>query len=169
MQRRSFFQRAFSGIWAFFTSGRARAQGVQLEAFHELASVVLPSALGRASTDKIADDFVQWFGNYKPGAEISSGYGHPRTQVMGPNPSVSYADQIRALGSSVTRETIEKALENAKIDRIPQRPNGKHVAADLLAYFYGSSAGEDFLYNAAIKRDDCRGLDTSGKRPASLA
>jgi hypothetical protein len=169
MQRRSFFQRGFSSVVAFFASRRAWAQGVELVAFHQLASVVLPSSLGKTSTDKIADDFLRWFRDYKPGAEISSGYGHPRTQVMAPNPSASYADQIRLLGSPVTREAVEKALENAKIDRIPQRPDGKHVAADLLSYFYGSSQGEDFLYNAAIKRYDCRGLDTSGKRPASLS
>jgi hypothetical protein len=168
MQRRSFFRRGFSGIVAFFASRKARAQGVQLETVHELASVVLPSPLGRKNTDKVVEDFVRWFRDYQPGAEISSGYGHPRTQVIGPNPSTNYADQIRALGSPITREAVEKALESAKIDRIPQRPNGKHVAADLLAYFYGSSEGEDFLYNAAIKRYDCRGLDTSGKRPASL-
>jgi len=169
MQRRSFFQRAFSGIVAFFASRRARAQGVRLESFHELARVVLPSSLSPASTDKIADDFVRWFRDYKAGAEISGGYGHPRTQVTGPDPSTNYADQMRALGSPVTRDAVEKALANAKIDRIPPRPDGKHVAADLLAYFYGSSDGEDFLYNAAIRRYECRGLDTSGKRPASLS
>lgn len=168
MQRRSFFQRGLSGILAFFASRRARAQAADLERFQELGSVVLPSSLGRKKTDKIAGDFVQWFRDYKPGAEISSGYGHPATHVIGPNPSANYAEQLRALGSPITRDAVEKALENAKIDRLPQRPNGKHVAADLIAYFYGSSEGEDFLYNAAIKRYECRGLDTSGKRPASL-
>ena len=54
------------------------------------------------------------------------------------------------------------------IDRIPQRPNGKHVAADLLSFFYGSSEGEDFLYGVAIRRDDCRGLADSAQRPARL-
>jgi hypothetical protein len=168
MQRRSFFQRGFSGIFGFLASRKARAQGVDRESLHQLAFIVLPSSLGRAGTDKIADDFVRWFGDYKPGAEISSGYGHPRTQVIGSNPSTSYAGQLRALGSPITRESVEKALENAKVDRIPPRPNGKHIAADMLAYFYGSSEGEDFVYNAAIKRNECRGLDTSSKRPASL-
>lgn len=168
MQRRSFFQTVFSGVLAFLEARRARAQGVPLEAFHELAGVVLPSSLGRERAEKIADNFVQWIRDYKPGAQIASGYGHPRTQVMGPNPSAHYAEQMNALGSPITRESVAKALEEAKVDRIPQAPNGKHVAADLLAFFYGSSDGEDFLYNAAIKRDDCRGLGDSGKRPARL-
>jgi hypothetical protein len=37
-----------------------------------------------------------------------------------------------------------------------------------MSFFYTSSAGEDFLYNAAIRREDCRGLANSGKRPAPL-
>ena len=134
----------------------------------ELAAVVLPASLGRARTDKIAAEFVVWIRDYKAGAEISSGYGNPRTQVIGPNPSAHYADQLSALGSPIAREAVEKALADAKVDRIPQRPNGKNVAADLIAFFFNSAEGEDFLYNAAIKRDDCRGLGDSGKRPAKV-
>jgi hypothetical protein len=52
---------------------------------------------------------------------------------------------------------------------IPRRPNGKHVAADLMAYFYNSSDGIDFCYNAAINIKDCRGLESSIKRPAPLS
>lgn len=168
MERRGFFKRTFSAIFALVAPRWARAQGVDLSAIHELASVVLPASLGRTRTDKIADDFVRWFRDYKPGAEVASGYGNPRTQVLGPNPSAQYAGQMLALGSPITREGVEKALEAAKIDRIPQRPNGKYIAADLLAYFYGSPEGEDFLYGVAIKRDNCRGLDTSAKRPPAL-
>ena len=40
--------------------------------------------------------------------------------------------------------------------------------ADLLAFFYNSAEGEDFLYGVAIKRDDCRGLEHSTDRPARL-
>jgi hypothetical protein len=170
MQRRGFFKRTFSGLLAFIG---ARGQAVQLEDLHDLASVVLPASLGRPRTDKIADDFVRWFTDYKSGAEVSSGYGNPRTQVIGPNPSTHYAGQLNQLAlakldGAAKRAAIEKALEDGKIDRIPQRPNGKHVAADLLAYFYGSAEGEDFLYGVAIKRDDCRGLGDSGKRPPRL-
>jgi hypothetical protein len=170
MERRGFFKRAFSGLLALVG---LRAQSARLEDFHDLASVVLPASLGRSRTDSIADDFVRWFREYKDGAQVSSGYGFPRTQVIGPNPSTNYAEQLNQLNlakldAAAKRTAVEKALEAAKIDRIPQRPNGKHVAADLLAYFYGSADGEDFLYGVAIKRDDCRGLADSGKRPARL-
>jgi hypothetical protein len=158
-----------AGVSAFFAARRAKAQEVRLESVHELAAVVLPSSLGKEHTDKIADDFVRWFRDYKSGAQIASGYGHPRTQVTGPNPAANYPAQMQALGSPITREAVEGALQAANIARIPSRPGGKHIAADLLAYFYGSSTGEDFLYNAAIKRDDCRGLSSSAQRPARLS
>jgi hypothetical protein len=170
MERRGFFKRTFSGLLALVG---IRAQEVRVEEFHDLASVVLPASLGRSRTDQIADNFVRWFRDYKAGAEVSSGYGFPRTQVTAPNPSTHYVEQLRQLDLTkldvaAKRAAVANALEAAKIERIPQRPNGKHVAADLLAYFYGSADGEDFLYGVAIKRDDCRGLADSGKRPARL-
>ncbi len=103
MERRGFFKRTFSAIVTLAAPRWARAQSVDRNAVHELAAVVLPQSLGRARTDKIADGFMQWFGDYKVGAEIGSGYGNPRTQVTGPNPSTHYADQMRALGSPITR------------------------------------------------------------------
>ena len=168
MKRRNFIRRVFAAAIALFIPRRARAQ--QMEApMRELAALVLPTSLGRARTDKIAADFLHWIFDYKPGAEISSGYGSPRTQVVGPNPSAQYADQLNALGSPMAREAIEKALANAMVDRIPPRPNGKHVAADLVAFFFGSAEGEDFLHGVAISRDDCRGLGSSGQRPVRLS
>jgi hypothetical protein len=168
MERRGFFRRTFSGLLALIG---LRAQEVRLEEFHELAGVVLPASLGRSRIDQIVDEFVLWFRDYKAGAEISSGYGNPRAQVIPANPSAHYPEQLKRLelekfDAAGKRAAVEKALAEAKIDRIPQRPNGGHVAADLLAYFYGSAGGEDFLYGVAIKRDDCRGLADSGKRPA---
>jgi hypothetical protein len=157
MKRRNFFVMA-----ALFAPRWARAQEVA-PAIRELARIVLP---GGVDSGKVAASFVQWIRDYKAGAEIASGYGNPRTQVVGPNPSTNYAEQLSALGSPMTRTAVETAL--AQFDRIPQRPNGKHVAADLLAYFYGSPEGEDFLYGVAIKRDDCRGLANSTQRPPKV-
>jgi hypothetical protein len=167
MQRRKFVKTVSSAALALAVR-RAGAQGIRAEAVRELAVVVLPASLGKPGAEKVADAFVHWIAGYRPGAEISSGYGHPRTQVTRDNPSVNYAEQLSALGSPVTREAVEKALEAAKISQIPRRPDGRHVAADLLAYFYGSSQGEDFLYGRAIRRDDCRGLASSGQRPPAL-
>ena len=155
-------RRHFLTIAAIFAPRWARAQEVS-PAIHDLAKVVLPT---KVDSKKVADDFVKWIREYRAGAEVASGYGNPRTQSLPANPSVNYAEQLRALGSPITRAAVETAL--ASFDRLPQRPNGKHVAADLLAFFYNSADGEDFLYGVAIKRDDCRGLGNSTDRPARL-
>ena len=170
MQRRGFFQRTFSALLAL-TGLKAQSTPSQ---FRDLAGVVLPTSLGRARKDKIADDFASWLRDYKPGAEIASGYGNPRTQVIGANPETHYAEQLNQLGlgkldAAQKRAAVEKALADAKMDRIPQRPNGRHVASDLLAFFYNSADGEDFLYGVAIRRDDCRGLANSAKRPEKVS
>lgn len=155
-------RRNFLAIAAMFAPRWARAQEVA-PSIRELAKIVLPAE----TAAKTADQFIEWIRDYKPGAEIASGYGNPRTQVTPANPSVNYPGQLRALGSPITRAAVESAL--ASIDRIPQRPNGKHVAADLLSFFYNSADGEDYLYGVAIKRDECRGLASSTERPARLA
>ena len=168
MRRRSFFQRIPLAVAALVAPRWARTQQMD-QPIRELASVVLPASLGRERTDKVAADFLVWIRDYKPGAEVSSGYGHPRTQVVGASPAARYAEQLSALGSPIARDAVEKALAELKVDRIPPRPNGRHVASDLLAFFFASSDGEDLLYDAAIRRDDCRGLESSAKRPARLS
>ncbi len=143
----------------------ARAQSIDPKAMGELAAVVLPESLGRKRTDKAAADFLKWIAEYKEGVNIAAGYGHPRTQTVPPNPSKNYAAQLGAFNGAITKESVAAALDKAKIDRIPNRPNGRHVATDLIAYFYSSPDGEDFLYGVEIKRGDCRALSTSGQRP----
>ena len=106
--------------------------------------------------------------NSTEGVNTSSGYGNPRTQTVPPNPSKNYAAQLAAFNGVITRESVAAALDQAKIDRIPNRPNGRHVASDLIAYFYSSADGEDFLYGVEIKRDDCRGLANSTQRPKRI-
>ncbi|GEM_PF-2018312 len=168
MRRRGFFQRILAAIAAVVAPGRARAQRLD-SGLRELANVVLPASLGRARIEQVAADFLVWIRDYRAGAEMPSGYGHPRTQVTPPDPSAHYAGQLAALGSPMTRESVERAIADAKVDRIPQRPDGRHVAADLLAFFFNSSLGEDFLYDAKIRRDDCRGLANSAKRPEKFS
>ena len=168
MKRRNFFQRLLAATAALVAPRWARSQ--QLDSrLRELAAVVLPASMGRAHVDQVTAAFAVWIREYRAGAEIASGYGHPRTQVTPPNPSAHYAEQLAAMGSPITREAVERAIADAKIDRIPQRPNGRHVATDLLAFFFNSSTGEDFLYNAKIRRDDCRGLADSAKRPEKFS
>src|SRR6201995_1510929 len=101
MKRRNFFAMA-----AMFAPRWARAQEIA-PAINELAKIVLPA---KVDSQKVADGFLKWVRDYKPGAEIASGYGNPRTQAVGANPSTHYAEQLAALGSPITRTALEAAL-----------------------------------------------------------
>jgi hypothetical protein len=182
MQRRPFLKWLFSVLAALRLPRWARAGTVAAadeKALEELGSVVLPESLGRARTDKIAADFATWIRGYKAGAETNTGYGVTRIQPLPADPSAHYAEQLAALDkaaetkgapfarldAAAKRALVGAAIDEAKVERIPPRPNGRHVAADMLAFFYNSSDGQDYLYGVAIKRDDCRGLANSGERP----
>ncbi len=190
MQRRSFFKWMFSTAIPFLVPewARARFKSFSLDeippdeatALRELAAVVLPASLDRAGTDAAADDFAKWIRDYQPGADTDHGYGRTRIQGLPPNPSTHYAGQLRQLDAAALakgqpfakldrgaqRSIVESALQEAKVDRIPPRPNGQHVASDLMSHFFHSSHGDDLLYAATIQSDDCRGLPSSGARPA---
>ena len=181
--------RIFKSVLAILTGGVRGAWGQTGElsandvaALRELGSVVLPASLGRPRTDQIVGRFADWVRGYRAGADAGYGYGSPRLQVVPPNPSAKYGEQLRQIDATALakgapfakldpasrRAIVTSALEQAGIDQLPQRPNGRHVAADLMAYFFNSSACEDLLYGAAIHRDDCRGLANSGERPEPL-
>lgn len=188
MLRRNFFRWLCTTVIPFFIPRFSRAQAGSLSdsdtpMLLEVAAMVLPSSLGRARTDEVGKQFIGWTRGYKAGADAGYGYGFPKVEVLAANPAANYPDQLRALETAATtkggrfasldagakREIIADSLQQAKLDRIPQRPNGQHVAADLLAFFYNSANGQDFLYGVAIKRDDCRGLASSAQRPQSLS
>lgn len=171
MLRRQFFRLA-AAVAPAWLPARLWAQSISAEGLRELAAVVLPPGLGRKGTDAIADDFLKWIREYRDGAYMASGYGHPRTHTVPANPSRAYSTQLAALSAAFAksdkRAAVEASLSEAKSERIPQRPDGRHVAADLLAHFYSSPAGEDYLYGLAIRRDDCRGLANSAARPGKV-
>ncbi len=186
MLRRRFFQWILSS--SVFLPRWTRAQAAGLDPadsplLREVALVVLPASLTPGRVTEISAQFQQWIRDYRAGADAGYGYGHPKPRVLGPNPSAHYSEQLHELnaaavqkrvpfaqlGDSDKRDLIKVALTKAGVDSLPSQPNGRHLAADLMSFFYNSSVGEDFLYNAAIKREDCRGLASSGKRPAPLS
>jgi hypothetical protein len=189
MQRRTFFKWIGSTAIPFVVPRWARAQrgpftGQSASTLREMADAVLPASLGARGIDEAVSEFTQWLRSYKAGAEMSAGYGFTKIQVVPPDPSIHYAAQLDELEGAARskhgtpfakldvggkREIVQSALAAANVDAIPRRPNGKHVAADLLGFFFFiSSDAHDFLYNAAIKRDECRGLASSGQRPAPV-
>jgi len=142
-----------------------------------LADTVLPSDADRKAA---LAGFVAWIDNYREGADTDHGYGTTRIRATGPSPARNYAAQLAALDSAARsmgapgfakapldqrRGIVEAAIAGAKIDRLPSRPTGGHIAADLMGHYFNSSAANDLCYRAQIHRDACRGLAGSELAP----
>jgi hypothetical protein len=163
-----------------FSSVRAWAQSAGFPANQEstlrtLAVVVLPAELGAAGIDRTTNAFVAWVRNYRAGAEMDHGYGNTRLRSKAGSPAGAYLLHLEALQPALAagdpqshRAAVTAALEQAKINDLPRTPDGRHVAADLMAFYFRSSDANDLCYRAAIGRDLCRGLDGSEQAPAPL-
>lgn len=153
-------------------------------AVRSVARAVLPASLGPARLSEVADRFLAWVSGYREGAELDHGYGHTKLRSTGASPAAAYAAQVAALDAAARAEgasgfaalaeerqrgLVEAALATAGIEDLPDRPDGRHVAADLLAFYFRSAEANDLCHGAAIGRDDCRGLAGSDQRPAPLA
>jgi hypothetical protein len=143
--------------------------GDQGPALRALAAVVLPSELGPRNLESTVAAFERWVRQYRPGAEMDHGYGVTRLRSKPPSPAPAYLEQLRALrltgDEPSDRATVETALEAAQIAALPRSPDGKHVATDLMAFFFHSSEANDLCYRAQIGRDLCRGLAGSDREP----
>jgi Gluconate 2-dehydrogenase subunit 3 len=145
-----------------------------------LADVVLPQEIGTAGHDAVVASFVAWTREYRAGADMDHGYGVTRVRRLPASPAGHYAAQLEALDRDARargrgfadlarderRAIVEAAIGAAKVERLPARPDGGHVATDLMGFFFNSIDGNDLCYRAAIGRDTCRGLDGSSERPA---
>lgn len=186
MQRRTLFKSLGSNLALGFLPRWCRAQLTpvgQPISYLDIAVVALPESLGPERTAVTVTGFETWLKEYKADVDAGYGYGYPRSTVTGPNPSAGYPAQLKLLDAAATakggrfaalsladrRSILQEALLAAGATSIPHRPNGRHVVSDLMAYFYNSSNGIDFCYDAAIRMADCRGLEASAKRPAKLS
>jgi hypothetical protein len=163
-----------------FAALRAWAQtasfpGKQMPALRDLAAVVLPTELGRAGTDRVAEQFERWVREYRPGADMDHGYGFTRVRSKPQSPAPVYLTQLEALSDAVAngdaaskRKAVEDALEQAGIKDLPRSPDGKHLIADLMSFYFHGSDANDLCYRAAIRRDSCRGLEGSNNPPPPL-
>jgi hypothetical protein len=153
------------------------------ELLRAVAAAVLPRSLGRERTDAIANGLLSWLRGYRAGADRGHGYGVTRLATAPASPAAGYPLQLAALeraareGGSTgfgglaaddQRTLLDAALQAARVERLPDRPDGRHVAADLMAFFFRSSEANDLCYRAEIGRDTCRGLADSAEAPRSL-
>jgi hypothetical protein len=149
MQRRTLIQSLIAAVplkglrlWA----QTATFPGPHLSTLKELAATVLPEALGAKGTEAVATQFVRWVREYRVGAEMQAGYGYPDAR----------------------REKIAAALTEAGVTNLPNSPDGKHVASDLMSLYFMSPDANDRAYGARIGKDQCRGLKTSAAVPPPL-
>ena len=144
-------------------------------ALRTLAKVTLPSALGADGAEDVAESFLRWIAGYRAGAEMSPGYGVPRLRRTPDLDISTYRPQLQSLregmdseDSAAVKARIRDSLEAAGIEALPSRPDGRHVIADLLSYYLGSSEARDLCYQAEIRRHTCPGLAGMDERPAPL-
>lgn len=149
----------------------------------EVASTVLPSSLGAEKIAGLVDRFLAWGREYEEGVALNHGYGDPQLVKSGPSPVPDYVAQLAAIDAAAKgrggrfstlpletrREILSGVLAAAKVDAMPSRPMGRHVVADLMAFYFRSSEANDLAYRARIGRQQCRSLDLTTRRPAPLA
>ena len=179
MRRRSLIQNLFA--WICFKNSRLSAQpsifpGKHESTLKELAATVLPESLGKSGSDAVVAQFVQWVQEYRPGAEMQTGYGFTRVRYKPPSPASRYLTQLDQLASealahngvSARRLKIAQALQAANVQDLTSLPNGAHVASDLMTFYFQSTEANDCAYLANVGKDQCRGLKNSGKMPTAF-
>src|SRR5262249_24595545 len=142
-----------------------------------LAELVLPAEADRAAA---LAAFIAWIDRYREGADTDHGYGVTRVRAPGPSPARNYPAQMAALDAaaraagaagfaaasvSQRRAIVETAIAGAKVERLPARPTGAHIATDLMGHYFNSSVANDLCYRAPIGRDACRRVAGSEGRP----
>lgn len=174
MLRRTYLQK-LSGLLSLFALPPFKVFGQhhtfdvkERRTLNEVASIVLPSALGKHGAETIAANFEEYVRGYRANADTDHGYGFTHVVPKPPSPAAKYAKQLAALPWPLTRADIEGALEQAGVKDLPRVPDGKSVISDVMAFYFRSSEANDLCYSAAIGRDQCRGLAGSDKAPTAL-
>ena len=187
MKRRTLLQLLVSTIGALSARIGLGAQtpswsSVDAERIRVLADVVLPREIGSDGRARIVTNFLTWLQEYRAGVDTDHGYGFPRLRRTASSPAAKYPLQLDALEAEARKRghefkdstpadqhaIVEASIAAAKIERLPSRPDGGHIATDLMAFFFHSVEANDLCYRARIGRDTCRALDGSSDRPAPL-
>ncbi|MEP7116147.1 MAG: hypothetical protein ABI880_01090 [Acidobacteriota bacterium] len=184
MQRRTMLQTALAVVaWRPFGSrvaAQAPLDDAHLPHVVTLAGAVLPQEIGAAAQRAAADQFLRWVRDYRAGAERDHGYGVTGLRIAPPSPAANYVAELadldrRAGGDLATLALVEQqrvvsdAIAAAGVKDLPGRPNGGHVATDLMSHYFHSPAANDLAYRRAIGRDACRDLSGSDRRPPVLS
>jgi hypothetical protein len=66
------------------------------------------------------------------------------------------------------QRAVIEAVVAAGVKDLPARPDGGHIATDMMAHYFNSPDANDLAYGRLIGRFACRGLRESDKRPPAL-
>jgi hypothetical protein len=188
MKRRTVLQLLVTTLGALASRTGLRAQAVSVshadaDRIRVLGDVVLPQEIGTERRAQVVAGFLAWLQDYRPNVDTDHGYGFPRLRRTAPSPAPKYPAQLDALdaearkrGRADFRDTtrdlqhaiVEASIAAAKIERLPIRPDGGHIATDLMGFFFHSVEANDLCYRVRIGRDTCRTLTGSDDRPAGL-
>ena len=152
---------------------------------HAIGEVVLPASIGAQARRAAVDKFVGWVRNYKAGVDRGHGYGASTLSApTGPSPALQYPAQFAALDAQASslgaasfaalpldqrRAVVEAVLNTPQpVNRLPARPTGANLIADVMGFYFTGAEGYNLAYNAEINRDSCRSLDGSDRAPAPL-
>ena len=78
-------------------AGRGGTTGPRSTRLRAVTGAILPAGLGDAGLGAAMNNFTTWVAGYKAGAEMSAGYGLTQVQVVPPNPSSRYHEQLADL------------------------------------------------------------------------
>jgi hypothetical protein len=142
-----------------------------------LGEAVLPSELGAFESGAAVDRFQRWISGYRENAELVHGYGTSKLEQSGPTPATRWAAQLDRLEAKRfselsldrRREMIRADLAALQVDRLGAVGRAPHVAVALLAHFYASPEATDLCYEAKIRKQTCRPLASSSRKPLPLA
>ncbi len=188
MKRRVFVQLAATAVLApldrvVWAGEEAILPAASVETLRALAPVVLPASLGRRAVALLTDRFLARLQRHRGGVEQDYAYGHPVLGRTAESPAPRYVEQLAALerdaaergqafgrlAPDAKRAVIERAWRQAKVEDLPERPDGGHVASDLMAFYFQSSEANDYCYLAEIGREQSRPLSAITVRPRPLA
>lgn len=183
IQRRTMLQSALAVVaWRPFAP-KAAAQApfgeAHLPRLVALAGAVLPQEIGAEGQRTAVDQFLRWVRDYRAGAERDHGYGVTAIRTTPASPAEKYVAALddldrRAGGTFATltraerQRVVVEAITAAGVRDLPARPNGGHVATDLMSHYFNSPPANDLAYGRLIGRDACRDLKGSDERPAAL-
>jgi hypothetical protein len=183
MHRRSLLQLLGSAAAALpWRPTLAQAQASPLDeasvqTLRMIAPAVLPSEIGAKGADRVVDEFLAWLRGHRAGADMGFGYGILRKRVTPAIAPATYREQLASLKQAgveprttiqARQRAIADALDASGLRDFPASPDGRHVVADFMSFYYMSSAANDLAHRARIGRDKCRALAGSSKRPEML-